>query len=314
MHCRGNGSDESHKLKNEVLAELLKAENAFEELEISDFVRDEMDRHTELGQEFTSLYNAAELIPTDVILRMIRKVIYSADGSRQRFILTGFPDTVEQAGEFEANCAYISACIYTSCGQAQVDITGYGISSIYQKAFKLKILNSLNKETVGKLTGNTTKWGIISGRPLSGRTTIANQLAGLVNGQVLNMASLSEGIKGRLGTEDEPFEGDVPIEEIQKEVEGIIAKGNKSATFIFDGHSFPSGDAFANHFITKFGAPQFWLRVTATNSVLGERYKKKNEVDEIGEEVTEEWTQHQKDNNADEEGIQNALGEHACES
>lgn len=95
VHIRGNGSDESHKLKNNVLHELLKEENGFEELEVSDFVHDEMSRNTALGQEFTNLYNNAELITADIIIRMLRKVIYTANGKRNRFVISGFPDTVE---------------------------------------------------------------------------------------------------------------------------------------------------------------------------------------------------------------------------
>jgi len=38
------------------------------------------------------------------------------------------------------------------------------------------------------------------------------------------MKGLEEGIKKRLGTDEEPFEGEVPVAEFEKEVHSIINK------------------------------------------------------------------------------------------
>lgn len=47
---------------------------------------------------------AGKIIPAEMIVRMLRKIIYSGDG-RNRFILSSFPDIIEQAKEFEKSCA-----------------------------------------------------------------------------------------------------------------------------------------------------------------------------------------------------------------
>lgn len=40
-----------------------------------------------------------------MIVRMLRKIIYSGDTNKSKFILTSFPDIIEQAKEFENNCS-----------------------------------------------------------------------------------------------------------------------------------------------------------------------------------------------------------------
>lgn len=76
-------------------------------------IRDENERRTEIGQEFLAMVQSGKIIPADTIVRMLRKIIYSGDG-RKKFILTSFPDIIDQAREFERSCASISAIIYTT--------------------------------------------------------------------------------------------------------------------------------------------------------------------------------------------------------
>jgi len=52
------------------------------------------------------------IIPAEMIVRMLRKIIYSGDATKKHFILTSFPDIIDQAKEFEKNCAMIKAIIY----------------------------------------------------------------------------------------------------------------------------------------------------------------------------------------------------------
>jgi hypothetical protein len=49
-----------------------------------------------------------------MIVRMLKKIIYSGQPSINKFILTSFPDIIEQAKEFELNCAKIAAIIYST--------------------------------------------------------------------------------------------------------------------------------------------------------------------------------------------------------
>jgi adenylate kinase family enzyme len=59
------------------------------------------------------MVSAGKIIPAEMIVRMLRKIIYSGDG-RQFFILSSFPEIIEQAKEFEKSCATINVIIYAT--------------------------------------------------------------------------------------------------------------------------------------------------------------------------------------------------------
>lgn len=80
---------------------------------MNSLIRDENERKTTIGLEFLSMVSTGKNIPVEMIVRMLKRIIYSGDG-RNKFILSGFPDIVEQAKEFEKSCATISAIIYAT--------------------------------------------------------------------------------------------------------------------------------------------------------------------------------------------------------
>ena len=62
------------------------------------------------------MVQSGKIIPAEMIVRMLRKIIYSGtmDPRNCSFILSSFPDIIEQAKEFEKNCATIKAIIYAT--------------------------------------------------------------------------------------------------------------------------------------------------------------------------------------------------------
>jgi len=67
-------------------------------LSTGDILRDEVARATELGRTASSYMDRGELVPDDLIIDMIRGRIESAG---ERFLLDGFPRTVDQAEALE---------------------------------------------------------------------------------------------------------------------------------------------------------------------------------------------------------------------
>lgn len=90
-------------------------------MDVNSLIRDENERKTAIGHEFLSMVSAGKIIPAEMIVRMLRKIIYSGDG-RKRFILSSFPDIIEQAKEFEKGCATITAIIYATNNEPFVEI------------------------------------------------------------------------------------------------------------------------------------------------------------------------------------------------
>jgi len=105
------------------------------------------------------------------------------------------------------------------------------------------------------------------------------------------MKSISEDVRKKLGTEDEPFEGDVPIEKVEECILEIVAndKGsNEKFCYIFDSWEHKDADLFFINMSEEFGLPNFLIHTDASKATINDRYKKANEVDDIGEEAAQE--------------------------
>jgi hypothetical protein len=109
-----------------------------------------------------------------------------------QFILTSFPDVIEHAKEFEENCSKISAIIYSNIpkkgNENMISIKGnnlqlYNIDSMFQKEFRLKTMGEWDFSLFNQKLGNKVSYGVVVGQVLSGKTTIAKNLA--ENGMVL---------------------------------------------------------------------------------------------------------------------------------
>lgn len=112
----------------------------------------ELDRHAIQGQQ----------PPAEVLVRLLKKIIYCGLPENDKFILTNFPEVTDQAKEFEANCAKITAMIYsTSESGSHVEIKGnnlslYNIDSMFQKEGRLKTMSSWNYDVFQEKLGNKT--------------------------------------------------------------------------------------------------------------------------------------------------------------
>ena len=70
------------------------ADHGFFELDTNALIRDENERKTEIGVEVLSRVSAGKVISAELIVKMLKKIIYSGV-EKDKFILTGFPDTNE---------------------------------------------------------------------------------------------------------------------------------------------------------------------------------------------------------------------------
>jgi hypothetical protein len=103
---------------------------------------------------------------------------------------------------------------------------------------------------------------------------------------VLDSKAISDEVKGRLGTEEEPFEGEVPLGEIEKDICRQIAEGKASVPrkrFVFRGYAHKKLEDFLK-FLAQFGNPEFILALTCKDDIIKQRFMKKNEVDEVNED------------------------------
>jgi len=226
---------------------------------------------------------------------MLNRIIYCGQASLNKFILSNFPGTIEQAKVFEANCARLSAMIYpTSASTATVeiknnDLTLFNIDSLMAKQFRLKTMSEWNHQLFEEKLGNRVEFGLMVGKSNSGKTTLANLLASNQGYTVLDMKATTEKVKASKGTEEEPFDGPVPIAEVEAAIIEKIKQTQDTAAkakFVFDGFTHESLDGFLK-FTEQFGLPDFLLFLTAEEPVIKERYAKKAELDDFPEDQLE---------------------------
>lgn len=72
---------------------------------------------------------------------------------------------------------------------------------------------------------------------MSGKSTICKVLNEKLNFKIISMKDLSIELKKKMGTDEEPFEGEVPIANIEKEIISIIRNSESNTRFIFDDYT-----------------------------------------------------------------------------
>lgn len=83
------------------MVEKLSSEHGFINLDVEKCMKGENERGTPIGLQLRKLVEQSKIIPGDLIVRMLKMIIYCGIPSQNKFILTRFPDLIEQAKEFE---------------------------------------------------------------------------------------------------------------------------------------------------------------------------------------------------------------------
>ena len=280
-------------LKKEMLAKLV-SEHGFINLEVTGLIRDETERRTKVGQEFLSMVSQGKIIPAEMIVKMLRKIIFSGQ-RHDKFLLTSFPEIVEHVEEFEASCASLSAIFLTTTGEPTVELKGnnltlFNIDSLLQKQYRLKKIANWDYKLFQELLGNKFEYVLVGGNALAGKSTVSAYLRDTFGFEVVSFKALEAGIKARLGSEEEPFEGEIPLVEFIAEMKKSAAalQGSRGrCVFAFD--DFPGADKGAlAALVEAFGLPEHVLELECERAVLDKRFMTKNEIEgEIGEEQRE---------------------------
>lgn len=135
VHIRPGGDSES--LQSEIINRL-SSEHDFINLDIQACIKGESHRGTNIGIEFSKLISGQKVIPAKMIVQMLNKIIYCGQDKLNKYILTNFPEMIEQANEFERNCSKIAAMIYPASNGAFVEIKNnnlgqFNIDTLFQK-------------------------------------------------------------------------------------------------------------------------------------------------------------------------------------
>jgi hypothetical protein len=115
---------------------------------------------------------------------------------------------------------------------------------------------------------------------------LAAQIGTLCNDKTINWENYVEEAKKRLkDPEADEFEGEVPFDEVTKEVMNFInAQRGNGCNFIFAGLTIQQ----MNWAIKELGPPRWWLPIMCNKETAGIAWRKANEG---AEEVSEEGAQ-----------------------
>mmetsp|Transcript_15594 Transcript_15594/g.19611 ORF Transcript_15594/g.19611 Transcript_15594/m.19611 type:complete len:311 (+) Transcript_15594:900-1832(+) len=137
---RPGGCPDSFEKRIQIVDEL-KQSKGFIELNVFQLIKEETERHTEVGREINEQISAGKDYQRDLdhlIVKMLKKIIYSGLESRNKFILTDFPDTIKQAQQFEQDCSKITAVIFSAGGDS-----GSALVEIIDNGFSIESIDSL---------------------------------------------------------------------------------------------------------------------------------------------------------------------------
>ena len=225
IHIRPGAS--SNELRKEITDQLV-ANHGFWNLDINSLIRDENERKTPIGMEIHQMVTGNKIIPAEMIVRLLRRIVYSGDCTKGRFILTSFPDIIEQAKEFEQHCSKIKSIIYCS-GKTPVNeiknnnLSLFNIDSYFQKDQRLRSMKQWDYRLFQENMGNVTEFGMIIGDQRSGKSTLCKFLNEKFGHHVVDMKAIETRMKAKLGGEDdEPFEGEIPVADVEKEALDFI--------------------------------------------------------------------------------------------
>ena len=250
VHVRNGLSEASREQNRQIEQELVKSQG-FTLLDVEVLRESEERRCTELGKQLKLHKHPSDPKPQYVVEMLKRCIFNGCDDDK--FLLVNFPLSPEQAQYFEEQCAKISAIVYCSAnkGEKCVEVPGNiavaNLDAVFQKDFRLKTMREWDQEQFRAFLGQKIDWAVVVGRGLSGKSEVCKELCGLVRGKTINMASIAAAVAKTLGTEEEPFEGEVPIEKVEQAVlqliEGDRARGERWC-YIFDGFSHKKASEF----------------------------------------------------------------------
>jgi adenylate kinase family enzyme len=288
INIRSSGSEVAQGAADAVTQGLI--DSGFIALKVRELVESEVERGTDVGCMIKKAGDA--FADAGLVVEVLKRIIFSGIDGHNKFLLCGFPETIEQADAFEASCAAIKAIVYTSPKGSSVEIkdnnlADKNIDTLFSKEFRLKTMNEWDMATFAEHLGMRTAWGVVTGHKYQGADMIKDELKKIMDIKTINMKAIEEDLKKGKGTEDEPFEGEIQLSEVEESVVSQV-NANKKCTYLFESWLHKSMNEFIAFANKNFGMPTFCIHVACDKKTTEDRWKKMNESEEIGEDAAAE--------------------------
>jgi hypothetical protein len=74
-----------------------------------------------------------------------------------------------------------------------------------------------------EIVAKKTDYVVVLGRPYAGSDIVSGIFVKQLGYKLIDMAAIREQVRKKLGTEEEPFEGEVPIDKVEQAVLDLIS-------------------------------------------------------------------------------------------
>ncbi len=242
------------------------------------------------GKRLLTHISSGKIVSNELVIALIRSIVFSGNGEN-RFILSGFPNLLEQVAELEDGCCSIEREIYFSRPDQPMPLPESKldqmlIETLFYKRNTLHWETAYNQDTFSRVFSSKMKYVFIWGPPLSGKSLLAKRTT-LFGYSLIDFPTLIEGLKKKLSTEEEAVE-EVSNEQILKELRELThGRKNREEKFVIDGFPFEKLEDNLPMF-QMLGVPERVLELVCPLEAVKARYKVKNEVEDLGEEQVEE--------------------------
>lgn len=282
----------------------------FIHLSTGDLLRNEVEGEGEHAQELQRYMSAGELVPTDIVLDLLKKAIETSQSDK--FLIDGFPREIEQAYLFEKQVGKCSYVLYYDCPPDIMTqrILSRGETSgraddneetalkrlrtfeeqtkpVVEYYSKLGLLRTIDATgTPGEVYEETKKYVnpqfvLISGRPGSGVSTIAEKLSKQYEYEILDINELLRievSLQSDIGRDIDEFLRDsriISISMLLNVLRSAIARTNNDHFILMN---FPRTIDHMKAFEEEYGLPSFILEIACSEEICEKRLKLRNGV------------------------------------
>lgn len=278
----------------------LETERGFTILDLPQLLSMELQRGTELGktiaiQAATLNVEAGALPPLNQIswyvMEYLKKVLF-VDPYRKHFLVRGFFEDQATIETFEQMVCKLSFIMSNPESQNTNIAPKAPLASYHALGKAIRIENGKEYlDTVDNYVNSAGKYGFIVGPQWSGKTTLAAYLKGKYANILVDWEKLTEDVKKKLTPPEGDAPEEAPVDEVTKELAERIRKLKTSDVCLLDGLPQANGQLFTldqlKNFLEIAGPPKFLFVLVANDETMKNRYKLKNEVEEVPEEEQE---------------------------
>lgn len=279
-----------HEKSQEVLAEMtaeLGSKDGYLSIDIPSSRREECSRRTRIGQEMLQYVSQGKIVPSECIVKMLKKLIFSGSDVN-KFILTGFPEEVAQLQLFEESCAAISWEFYFYPQDEEFIATSSAscIETYMQSDNRLTIASSFKFELMEQYYGLNLQYVLINGPQLSGKSTIAKEIADQYGYTLVTTASLTEEVKNKKkNPEDEGADpGNVTFQQIIEQLVQKVEERKPKEKFVLDILPQESEEQVVA-ILEALGRPSHHIELALSYEEVKGRYKIVNQTPDLTEEI-----------------------------